>query len=70
MNIDRAPAIKNSSMPRLILYSKFSKGELFYTGTEISDKCDMSKLDNYGVLMNDFTEMIKVLNPKEETKKE
>jgi hypothetical protein len=48
----------------IFLYTKFSNGKIFYVGTEVTVKCDLSVLSSYGMLLNEYNEMIaNILQP-------
>jgi hypothetical protein len=42
----------------IFLYTKFQNGKLFYVGTEVTEKCDLSRLSGYPDLLNQFSEMM------------
>ena len=48
----------------IFLYTKFQNGKLYYVGTEITEKCDLSLLSSYPDLLSQFSEMMNyILNP-------
>jgi len=45
----------------IFLYTKFQNGKLFYVGTEVTEKCDLSHLSSYPDLLTQFSEMMKYI---------
>lgn len=45
----------------IFLYTKFQNGRLFYVGTEVTEKCDLSNLSSYPDLQAQFSEMMKYI---------
>lgn len=42
----------------IFLYSKFRNEHLMYVGTEVTEKCDLRSLHNYGNLLEQFKDML------------
>ncbi|MFI5148757.1 MAG: hypothetical protein ACHQRM_03425 [Bacteroidia bacterium] len=42
----------------IFMYTKFGNDKLMYVGTEITEKCDLSSLSNYPVLIEQFKELL------------
>jgi hypothetical protein len=42
----------------IFMYSKFRGDQLMYTGTEVTEKCDLRSLKNYEVLVAEFKEIL------------
>jgi len=42
----------------IFMYTKFGNDKLMYVGTEITEKCDLSSLSNYPVLVEQFKELL------------
>ncbi len=42
----------------VFLYTKFRNGQLFYLGTEVTEKCDLRSLSNYNNLLEEFNELL------------
>lgn len=42
----------------IFLYTKFRNDQLFYLGTEVTEKCDLRSLSNYETLVREFKDMI------------
>ena len=45
----------------IFLYTKFRGDQLMYVGTEVTEKCDLRSLHNYGILVDQFKDMLSVL---------
>ena len=45
----------------IFLYSKFRAGHLMYSGTEVTEKCDLRTLSNYDCLVEEFEDMIRTV---------
>lgn len=45
----------------IFMYTKFIDKKLMYVGTEVTEKCDLTKLSNYGVLVADFENLMEKL---------
>jgi len=45
----------------IFMYSKFRDNRIFYLGTEVTEKCDLSILSNYQELVSDFNDLIKMM---------
>jgi hypothetical protein len=46
----------------IFMYSKFRNGHLMYVGTEVTEKCDLRALSNYGQLLEEFRELLAVIS--------
>ncbi len=46
----------------IFMYTKFRGDQLFYVGTEVTEKCDLRALSNYQSLMDEFKELMRVFN--------
>jgi hypothetical protein len=42
----------------IFMYTKFSNDKLMYVGTEITEKCDLTSLSNYAVLLEQFKDLL------------
>jgi len=42
----------------IFMYTKFGNDKLMYVGTEITEKCDLSSLSNYPVLVEQFKDLL------------
>lgn len=42
----------------IFMFTKFRNDNLFYIGTEVTEKCDLKLLSNYNQLLNEFKEML------------
>ena len=42
----------------IFLYTKFQNNKIFYTGTEVTEKVDLSFLSNYQELVNQYKDMM------------
>jgi hypothetical protein len=45
----------------IFMYTKYRDSKLMYVGIEVTEKCDLTNLSNYNVLVADFERMMKVL---------
>ncbi len=45
----------------IFMYTKFRNDQLFYVGTEVTEKCDLRALSNYQNLMDEYKELIGVV---------
>jgi hypothetical protein len=45
----------------IFLFTKFQNEKIFYVGTEVTGKCDLSYLSSYPVLINQFNEMMSTI---------
>lgn len=45
----------------IFLYTKYRDGHLMYTGTEVTEKCDLRPLSNYQLLVEQFEELMAIL---------
>jgi hypothetical protein len=50
----------------IFLYTKFRENHLMYVGTEVTEKCDLRALSNFGNLVNEFNELLSVISGKAE----
>ncbi len=51
----------------IFMYTKFRGDHLMYIGTEVTEKCDLRALSNYGQLVEEFKELLGAISPKEVT---
>ena len=58
---------KFSIQKDIFMYTKLRNEQLFYLGTEVTEKCDLRSLSNYDQLLLEFQEMLNVLSPAEAT---
>jgi len=42
----------------IFMYTKFRGDQLMYVGTEVTEKCDLRSLHNYGILVDQFKDML------------
>jgi len=49
----------------IFLYSKFHNEQLFYSGIEVTEKCDLTNLSNYAELVEELKEILNVFGQKE-----
>jgi len=47
----------------IFMYTKFRSGQLFYLGTEVTEKCDLRALSNYEILVEEFKELLDTIAP-------
>jgi hypothetical protein len=45
----------------IFMYTKYRDGRLMYVGTEVTEKCDLTQLSNYQILVNDFENLMQKL---------
>jgi len=45
----------------IFLYTRFQNGKLFYVGTEVTEKCDLSFLSSYPELVSQYNEMLSTI---------
>jgi hypothetical protein len=45
----------------IFMYTKFREKKLMYVGTEVTEKCDLSSLSNYHILVTDFESLMEKL---------
>ena len=45
----------------VFLYTKLRGDHLMYIGTEVTEKCDLRSLSNYGLLLDQFRDLIKTI---------
>jgi hypothetical protein len=45
----------------IFMYTKYRDGKLMYVGIEVTEKCDLTNLSNYNVLVSDFERMMATL---------
>ena len=48
----------------IFMYTKFRNDHLMYTGTEVTEKCDLRGLHNYPILLSQFKDMIFTISGK------
>ncbi len=46
----------------IFMYTKFRGDQLMYIGTEVTEKCDLRSLHNYGILVSQFRDMISAIS--------
>ena len=51
----------------IFMYTKCKGDHLMYLGTEITEKCDLRALSNYGQLVSEFKELLSTISPAEAT---
>jgi hypothetical protein len=49
----------------IFMYTKFRNDQLFYLGTEVTEKCDLRSLSNYDQLLTEFQELLQMITPAE-----
>lgn len=49
----------------IFMYTKFRSDHLMYLGTEVTEKCDLRALSNYGQLVEEFKELLSTISPME-----
>lgn len=42
----------------IFLFTRFRDDHLMYVGTEVTEKCDLRTLHNYGILVKQFRDML------------
>ncbi len=42
----------------IFMYTKFRDGKIMYVGIEVTEKCDLTNLSNYTILVSDFERMM------------
>ncbi|MBK7626274.1 MAG: hypothetical protein IPJ16_03620 [Bacteroidales bacterium] len=42
----------------IFMYTKYRDGHLMYVGTEVTEKCDLRSLSNYGILLEEYRELM------------
>jgi hypothetical protein len=42
----------------IFMYTKYRSGLLMYLGTEVTEKCDLRSLSNYGILLEEYRELM------------
>jgi len=47
----------------IFMYTKFRGDHLMYLGTEVTEKCDLRALSNYGQLVEEFQELMATISP-------
>ena len=45
----------------IFMYTKYRENKIFYLGTEVTEKCDLSSLSNYTNLVEEFKEIIEAI---------
>lgn len=53
----------------IFMYSKFRNDHLMYSGTEVTEKCDLRALSNYQQLLYEFRELLSTISPTKTTVK-
>jgi hypothetical protein len=51
----------------IFMYSKFRNDQLMYSGTEVTEKCDLRSMKNYDTLLLEFKYLLTALAEKEQT---
>ena len=46
----------------IFMYTKFRNDQLFYIGTEVTEKCDLRSLGNYALLLNEYKDLINTIS--------
>ncbi|MBN2633406.1 MAG: hypothetical protein JXR66_07625 [Bacteroidales bacterium] len=49
----------------IFMYTKYRNGHIMYSGTEVTEKCDLRSLKNYEILHNEFRHIIKTVTGEE-----
>ncbi len=47
----------------IFMYTKFRNDQLFYLGTEVTEKCDLRALSNYDQLVTEFKDLLSAISP-------
>lgn len=47
----------------IFMYTKFGNEKLMYTGTEVTEKCDLTSLSNYAGLVEEFKGLVNSISP-------
>lgn len=47
----------------IFMYTKFRNDQLFYLGTEVTEKCDLKALSNYDQLVTEFKDLLSAIAP-------
>ena len=47
----------------IFLYTKYKNDQLFYIGTEVTEKCDLRTLSNYETLLTEYKDLIDTISP-------
>jgi hypothetical protein len=68
--IDTRPEIINTKekfnlKKDVFMYTKFNGDKLMYVGTEVTEKCDLTTLNNYSVLVDQFKELLSAFSSSE-----
>lgn len=42
----------------IFMYTKYRSGHLMYLGTEVTEKCDLRSMSNYGILLEEFKSLM------------
>ncbi len=45
----------------IFMYTKFRNDQLFYLGTEVTEKCDLRALSNYDQLVSEFKDLLHIV---------
>ena len=45
----------------IFMYTKYRDKKLMYVGTEVTEKCDLTQLSNYSILVSDFENLMEKL---------
>ena len=48
----------------IFLYTKFRDDKIFYLGTEVTEKCDLTHLSNYSYLVKEFHSILRSFEEK------
>jgi hypothetical protein len=46
----------------IFMYTKYRSGHLMYLGTEVTEKCDLRSLSNYGILLEEYKELMAAIS--------
>ena len=49
----------------IFMYTKFRNEQLFYLGTEVTEKCDLRALSNYDTLVAEFKDLVSLISSAE-----
>ena len=51
----------------IFMYTKFRNDQLFYLGTEVTEKCDLKELSNYDQLVTEFKDLLSTISSASKT---
>jgi len=49
----------------IFMYTKYRNEQLFYLGTEVTEKCDLRALSNYDILVTEFKDLVSIISSAE-----